>query len=337
MEQTVRLSIVVPCYNEESSIDPLHAAVTAAAAALPDDEVEILFVDDGSTDRTLAALRDLATRDPAVRYVSFSRNFGKEAAMLAGLQRADGDAVVLLDADLQHPPHLLPQMVALHKQGYDQVVACRDRQGEPALRRLPARLFYRTVNRWVDVQLHDGAGDFRLLSRAVVDALLSLPEYHRFSKGLFSWVGFSTVTLTFRHEARQAGTSTWSFGKLVNYALDGMLSFNNKPLRLAVYAGLLQTLLATGYAAWVIVNALVEGVDMPGYATLISAVVGMGGIQLMVLGVIGEYIGRIYYESKHRPHFLIRETDSRPAGRGPSAAPRARSDGDSPAAEVGTA
>ncbi|WP_341720794.1 glycosyltransferase family 2 protein [Micromonospora sp. FIMYZ51] len=306
----MRLSIVVPCYNEERSIGPLHAAVTTAAAALPDDEVEILFVDDGSTDGTLATLRSLATRDPAVRFISFSRNFGKEAAMLAGLQRSRGDAIVLLDADLQHPPHLLPQMVALHKQGYDQVVAVRDRSGEPALRRIPARFFYRAINRWVDVRLQDGAGDFRLLSRDVVDALLALPEYHRFSKGLFSWVGFSTISLPFRHEERQAGTSTWSFGKLFNYALDGLVSFNHKPLRLVVYAGLLQTLIALGYAVWVVVKAAVDGVDMPGYATLISAVIGMGGIQLMVLGVIGEYIGRIYHESKRRPHFLVRETDS---------------------------
>ncbi|BCJ62131.1 glycosyltransferase family 2 protein [Micromonospora endophytica] len=321
----MRLSIVVPCYNEEPSIAALHAALTTAATALPDDEVEILFVDDGSTDGTLAALRDLATRDPAVRYISFSRNFGKEAAMLAGLQRTQGDAVVLLDADLQHPPHLLPQMVALYKQGYDQVVAVRDRSGEPTLRRIPARLFYRAVNRWVDVRLHDGAGDFRLLSREVVEALLALPEYHRFSKGLFSWVGFDTISLPFPHEPRQAGTSTWSFGKLFNYALDGLLSFNHKPLRLVVYVGLLQTLIALGYAIWVVVKAAVEGVDMPGYATLISAVIGMGGVQLMVLGVIGEYIGRIYHESKRRPHFLIRESDStRQAGRDRAARPRAR-------------
>ncbi|MCX4472631.1 putative glycosyltransferase CsbB [Micromonospora sp. MW-13] len=304
----MRLSIVVPCFNEESSLEPLHEALTAATTGLTDD-LEVVLVDDGSTDGTLTVMRRLAAADSAVRYTSFSRNFGKEAAMLAGLRRATGDAVVVLDADLQHPPHLLPRMIALYQQGYDQVIACRDRRGEHMTRRYATRLFYRTVNRLIDVRLHDGAGDFRLLSRPAVDAILALPEYNRFSKGIFSWIGFNTFVLPFPNETRQAGASKWSFGKLVNYAIDGVLSFNNKPLRLAIYAGLLQTLLATGYAAWVIAHSIIEGIDMPGYTTIITAVVGMSGIQMMILGVIGEYIGRIYYETKRRPHFLVKETD----------------------------
>ncbi|BCJ49630.1 glycosyl transferase [Actinoplanes sp. NBRC 14428] len=300
------LSIVVPCFNEENSLVPLHEALREAVPGVP---VEFVFVDDGSTDGTLEVLRKLAAEDPSVRYTSFSRNFGKEAAMLAGLRRATGDAVVILDADLQHPPRLLPRMLQLHRQGFDQVVATRDRRGEAFLRRTTARLFYRTVNRWIDVRLDDGAGDFRLLSRRAVDAILALPEYNRFAKGLFSWIGFSTVVLPYPNERRRTGRSSWTAGRLINYAFDGLLSFNDKPLRLALYGGLLATVFALGYALWVVAHAVVSGVDVPGYTTIIVAVIGMGGFQAVLLGMIGEYVGRIYRESKRRPHFLIGETD----------------------------
>ncbi|MET0423711.1 MAG: glycosyltransferase family 2 protein [Actinoplanes sp.] len=303
----LRLSVVVPCFNEQDSVRPLHDALRAAAPG--DVELEFVYVDDGSADGTLPALRELAASDKAVRYTAFSRNFGKEAAMLAGLRRATGDAVVILDADLQHPPHLLPAMVALHRQGFDQVVACRDRRGEHPVRRVTTRLFYRAVNRWIDVRLDDGAGDFRLLSRRAVDAILALPESNRFAKGLFSWIGFPTAVLPFRHEQRHAGRSKWTVGKLVNYAIDGMLSFNDKPLRLAVYGGLLAVFVALGYSIWVVAHTIVSGVDVPGYTTIIVAVIGMGGFQAAMLGLIGEYVGRIYHETKRRPHFLTRETE----------------------------
>lgn len=305
----MHLSIVVPCFNEETSIEQLHDAITTVMAALPDDEVDIIYVDDGSSDGTLAILRRLAAADGAVRYTSFSRNFGKEAAMLAGLQRATGHAVVILDADLQHPPQLIPQMVACYKQGYDQVVARRDRHGERLPRKIASRLFYRVVNRWIDVRLDDGAGDFRLLSRRAVNAVLAMPEYNRFSKGMFSWIGFPTATLSFSNERRLAGTSTWTFRRLLNYAFDGLLSFNNKPLRAAIHGGLLLTFVAFTYSLWVVLNVMINGVDMPGYTTIICSVIGIGGIQMAILGLIGEYVGRIYYETKNRPHFLIGETD----------------------------
>ncbi|MCW6008802.1 glycosyltransferase family 2 protein [Micromonospora sp. CPCC 205371] len=307
----MRLSVVVPCFNEEASVDRLHSAVTLAVKSLTAD-VEIVFVDDGSDDGTLAALRELAARDSSVKYTSLSRNFGKEAAMLAGLERATGDAIVIMDADLQHPPHLLPRMVELYEQGYDQVIACRDRRGDQFFRTLASRAFYRMVNRLVDVQLVDGAGDFRLLSRRAVDAILSLPEYNRFSKGIYSWIGFNTVVFAYTNEARQGGRSKWSFGKLFNYALDGLLSFNNRPLRLAIYGGLALTLLAVAYMTWVVVSAMVRGIDMPGYTTIIVSVIGLGGIQMMLLGIIGEYIGRLYYEAKRRPHYLAKETEMSP-------------------------
>jgi glycosyltransferase involved in cell wall biosynthesis len=307
----MRLSVVVPCFNEEASVDRLHSAVTLAVKSLTAD-VEIVFVDDGSDDGTLAALRELAARDSSVKYTSLSRNFGKEAAMLAGLERATGDAIVIMDADLQHPPHLLPRMVELYEQGYDQVIACRDRRGDQFFRTLASRAFYRMVNKLVDVQLVDGAGDFRLLSRRAVDAILSLPEYNRFSKGIYSWIGFNTVVFAYTNESRQGGRSKWTFGKLFNYALDGMLSFNNRPLRLAIYGGLALTLLAVAYMTWVVVSAMVRGIDMPGYTTIIVSVIGLGGIQMMLLGIIGEYVGRLYYEAKRRPHYLAKETEMSP-------------------------
>ncbi|MGC4888877.1 glycosyltransferase family 2 protein [Micromonospora sp. DT227] len=309
----VRLSVVVPCFNEEASVERLHGTVRAALAELPDVDVEVVYVDDGSTDGTLAALRRLAAADTDVRYTSLSRNFGKEAAMLAGLRRTTGDAVVIMDADLQHPPRLLPEMLTLYRQGFDQVIARRDRRGDRFVRTLASRSFYRAINWWIDVRLLDGAGDFRLLSRLAVNAILTMPEYNRFSKGLFSWIGFRTAVVTHRNEIRQAGRSRWTFGKLFNYAFDGLLSFNNRPLRLAIYGGLFLTLIAVAYMAWVVADAVEKGIDVPGYTTIIVSVIGLGGIQMMLLGVIGEYIGRIYYETKRRPHYLVQETE-RPAG-----------------------
>jgi glycosyltransferase involved in cell wall biosynthesis len=228
--------------------------------------------------------------------------------MLAGLRMARGDAVVLMDADLQHPPHLLPRMLELHRHGYDQVVAQRDRTGEGRLRTVLSQAYYRLVRRSMDVEVVDGAGDFRLLSRRAVDALLTMPESNRFSKGLFSWIGFDTVSFTYTNVRRAAGRSKWGGRRLVEYGIDGLLSFNSRPLRLAIHTGLWLFLSAFAYALWVVGNVLLDGVDTPGYATLIAAVVGLAGIQLATLGVIGEYVGRIYHEVKGRPHYVVRES-----------------------------
>ncbi len=303
----VLLSIVVPCFNEEDVLARFHDRVTDELGSL-EGEFEIVYVDDGSRDGTLPLLRDLAARDPRrVRYLSFSRNFGKEAAMLAGLRHASGDAVVIMDADLQHPPELVHRMVALHAEGYDQVVARRTREGDRVTRTLTARLYYRAINRLVDVELVDGVGDFRLLSRRTVDAVLDLGEYNRFSKGLFAWVGFRTTTFSYENAVREQGRSKWSFGKLLNYGLDGLLSFNNKPLRAAVHLGLLLLVVALGYAAWIVGDALLNGVDTPGYVTLLVTVTALAGVQMVMVGLIGEYVGRIYYEVKRRPHYLLKE------------------------------
>jgi glycosyltransferase involved in cell wall biosynthesis len=308
----VLLSVVVPCHNEEAVVSCLVEQVVAAVASA-DVEVEIVLVDDGSSDGTSAVLRELNARDSRVRYVLLSRNFGKESAMLAGLVYARGDAVVLMDADLQHPPRLLRQMVDLHREGYDQVVARRTREGDALGRTLLARLYYRLVNSLVEVHIEDGVGDFRLLSRRAVDALLRLGEYNRFSKGLFAWIGFPTAVIDYRNESRQGGgSSKWTLRRLLNYGVDGVMSFNNAPLRLAIYVGTAVTALAFGYVAFLVVAAVVKGISVPGYVTLVAAVAGFGGIQLLFLGVIGEYVGRIYFEAKQRPHFLVADTSDAP-------------------------
>ncbi|MFI5975954.1 glycosyltransferase family 2 protein [Streptomyces sp. NPDC051452] len=305
------ISIVAPCYNEEAVVARFHEEVQKVAEEmLPlGHDMEFVYVDDGSRDRTLTVLTRLADLDARVRYVSFSRNFGKEAALLAGLRHASGDAVIVMDADLQHPPALIKRMVELRERGHDQVIAKRSRTGDRLTRTLTARLYYRVVNRLIDVELVDGAGDFRLLSRRVVDAVVDLTEYNRFSKGLFAWVGFPSTTFEYENVTREAGRSSWTLRSLLNYGLDGLLSFNNRPLRAALWLGVSLLLCAGLYTAWIVGAALAHGVQTPGYVTIITAVTALAGVQMVMLGVIGEYTGRIYYEVKGRPHFLVKATN----------------------------
>ncbi|MGW5428603.1 glycosyltransferase family 2 protein [Streptomyces sp. NPDC004059] len=305
------ISIVAPCYNEEDVLERFHEKIQSVAEELLPlgHDMEFVYVDDGSRDRTLAVLKHLADLDARVRYVSFSRNFGKEAALLAGLRHASGDCVIVMDADLQHPPELIRRMVRLREEGHDQVIARRSRTGDGLARTLAARLYYRFVNRLVDVELVDGVGDFRLLSRRVVDAVLALTEYNRFSKGLFAWVGFPSTTFEYENAAREAGDSSWNLRGLLNYGIDGLLSFNNRPLRAALWLGMGLLLCAGLYTAWIVGAALINGVQTPGYVTIITAVTALAGVQMVMLGVIGEYTGRIYYEVKGRPHFLVKATN----------------------------
>lgn len=305
----VLISIVVPCFDEEEIIRRFHDHVTAELLSIGR-EFELVYVDDGSQDRTLPLLQEIADGDSRTRYVSFSRDFGKEAAMLAGLRHAGGDAVVIMDADLQHPPELVRRMLRLYEEGFDQVIARRTRKGDRVGRTVTARAYYWLINRFVDVELVDGVGDFRLLSRRTVDAVLELTEYNRFSKGILAWVGFRTTTFEYENAVREQGRSKWSFGKLLNYGLDGLLSFNDKPLRAAIYLGMLLVSMAAVYAAWIVGVALVNGVDTPGYVTLLVAVVALAGVQMLMLGVVGEYVGRIYYEVKRRTHFLVKATNA---------------------------
>jgi len=303
----VRLSVVIPCRDEETSLPRLVPVLTEELGTL-DPDFEVVLVDDGSTDATLEVMRALNAEDPRFTYVSLSRNFGKESAMLAGLSRASGDAVAILDADLQHPPQLLASMVPLLEQGYDQVVARRNRRHDPRMRAWVSRLYYRVMNRLVEVPVQDGVGDFRVLNRAAVEALLSLGEANRFSKGLFAWIGFRTATLDYENVGRAEGASKWRLRDLLNYGIDGVLSFNSRPLRLAIWFGALVSGVAFAYVLWVLWKGVVHGVVTPGYVTTIAAVVGFGGVQMILLGVIGEYLGRIYLETKRRPHFLVRES-----------------------------
>nr|WP_202520545.1 glycosyltransferase [Streptomyces sp. SID5614] len=303
------MSVVVPCFDEAEVIESFHAALLGVLDPLGD-SFEICYVDDGSRDRTRPLLNAIAARDPRVHYTAFSRNFGKEAAMLAGLRMSRGAAVVIMDADLQHPPELIPRMLELHRHGYDQVIPRRDRTGEGMVRSTLSHTYYALVRRCMDVELIDGSGDFRLLSRRAVESVLSLPESNRFSKGIFSWIGFDTVTFRYRNSERVAGRSKWGSRRLLNYGIDGLLSFNNRPLRLAIYTGFWVFVSALVYALWTVVRVVLHGVDTPGYATLLTAVVALSGIQLVTLGVIGEYVGRIYHEAKHRPPYVVRETDA---------------------------
>ncbi|WP_306320177.1 MULTISPECIES: glycosyltransferase [unclassified Streptomyces] len=313
--EACQVSVVVPCFNEEEVIHAFHRALLEVLDGTGR-TFEICYVDDGSRDTTRAQLRALAATDERVRYTSFSRNFGKEAAMLAGLRMSRGDVVALMDADLQHPPGLLCRMLELRQHGYDQVVARRDRSGEGVLRRAVSSAYYRAMGRCMDVDVVDGEGDFRLLSRRAVRAVLDLPEANRFSKGIFSWIGFDTVSFTYHNVGRAAGRSKWGGRRLLNYGIDGLLSFNSRPLRLVIYAGLALALAAFAYALWIAANVVTHGVDVPGFATLLVAVAALGGIQLATLGVIGEYVGRIYGETKRRPPYVVRETEASAHGTG---------------------
>ncbi|WP_307827837.1 glycosyltransferase family 2 protein [Nocardioides sp. SYSU D00038] len=305
------LSVVIPCYNEEESLPRLVEVLREVLPPLATD-FEVILVDDGSRDGTLDLLRATAEADPRFRYLALSRNFGKEPAMLAGLSWARGERVAILDADLQHPPQLLAEMLPRLDEGYHQVVARRTRADDPVVRTFLSRAYYRLINRLIEVRLEDGVGDFRVLTRPAVDALLSLGENNRFSKGLFAWIGFPTAVVDYENVSREAGATKWRMRDLFNYGIDGVVSFNHRPLRLAVWFGALMTVVAIGYAAWVLVDAIVNGNGAPGYVTTICAVVGFGGVQMIVLGVIGEYLGRIYVESKRRPIFLLRESSAGP-------------------------
>ena len=303
----MKLSIVVPCYNEEFILPKFYEAIKATMSPL-NITYEVVFINDGSRDGTQKTLEKFAEQDELIRFVSFSKNFGKESAMLAGLSYATGDYVLLMDADLQHPPSLIPVMLERAQEGYDQVIAKRNRKGEKLTRSLLTKTYYKFISSLIDVQLENGIGDFRLLSRQAVDAILSLKEYNRFSKGLFSWIGFNETVIEYDNIIREEGDSKWSFASLLNYGIDGVISFNNKPLRIAIYLGLAVTILDILYVLFMLVQITLRGIDVPGYFTTIAAILLVGGLQLFFMGIIGEYIGRIYYEVKRRPHYIVAKT-----------------------------
>ena len=305
------LSLIVPCYNEQEAL-PVFYRETAKVLASMDCDCELLLINDGSRDNTLAVMKELAAADPRVLYFSFSRNFGKEAAMYAGFCNARGDYIAVMDADLQDPPSLLPEMVRILQSGeYDSVATRRaDRAGEPPVRSWFARRFYSLINRISDADIVDGARDFRLMTREMKDAILSMSEYNRFSKGIFGWVGFKTCWLPFENVERVAGQTKWSFWGLMKYAIDGIISFSQAPLDIASWFGFLMTGIAFLMLIFIVVRRLIFGDPVAGWASTICVIIFIGGLQLFCLGIMGQYLAKTYMEVKNRPHYIISETNA---------------------------
>ena len=306
----MKLSVVIPFYNEENLIQKMYDELVKEINQITKAEFEIIFINDGSKDRTFERMLAIAAGDSRVKYISFSRNFGKEAGTIAGLEYATGEAVILMDGDLQHPPALLPQMIKAYEEGYDVVSARRTRTGEKPHRTFLAKHFYRLANKMMDIELMDGVSEFRLFSRKAVSAILSLQEYNRFSKGIFAWIGFKEKVIEYENQVRTVGETKYSLKFSLNYAIQGILSFNDKPLRMCINFGLFCLLISLVYVLWTFIQYLVVPDSLvSGYFTTIFSVVLFGGIQLISIGVLGEYIGKIYYEVKKRPHYLVDQTN----------------------------
>ena len=310
------VDIIVPCYNEEEVIETFFTETEKIVTKIPDFSFNYLFVNDGSKDNTLQILRSLAKQYDKVKYISFSKNFGKEAAMFAGLENSRGDYVIIMDADLQHPPALIPQMTDAILEGHDCCAAYRTtRKGEACFRSFLSKSFYKLNNRLSNVELPYGAVDFRIMSRQMVDAIINLPETLRFSKGIFSWIGFDTKWIPYENVERTIGTTKWSLKGLFFYAIDGIASFSVAPLRLVSIMGASISVIAFIYALIIFIKTLCFGIDAPGYASLIIIVLFLGGIIELSLGIIGEYIARIFIESKGRPIYISKESNIEHIGR----------------------
>ena len=310
-EKMSKISIVVPMYNEQESLGILYKELNRVTDTLPEYEFEYLFVNDGSSDATLAEIRQLAEKDKRVRYVSFSRNFGKEAALYAGLKNETGDDVATMDGDLQDPPALLPQMIAMIEAGDCDNVATRrvNRKVDPPIRSFFAKCFYKVMRHLSHIEIAVGARDYRLMSRAMVDSIVSVSEYNRFSKGIFAWVGYETKWLEFENVERSAGETKWSFWKLVRYSFDGIINFSDTPIRISSYLGLLLTVLSFVAIIIEVIRALVFGDPVAGWPALVCIITFIGGIQLFCMGIMGQYIAKTYMEVKRRPHYIVKETN----------------------------
>ena len=305
------ISAIVPCYNEEEAIPFFYEEVTRVAAQMTSVDFEFIFIDDGSSDRTLEVLREYAQKDKRVRYVSFSRNFGKESAMYAGLEASKGDYVAIMDADLQDPPSLLPEMLGyIENEGYDSVSTRRsNRKGEPPIRSLFARIFYGIINKISKVKMTPGARDFSLMKRKVVDAILSLPEYNRFTKGIFNWVGFKVKWLSYDNIQRVAGKTKWSFWKLFKYSIECIVAFSTAPLALASFFGFLFCFVALVGILVIVIRHLAGVASAAGWASTLCVVLFVGGVQLFCTGILGTYISKTYLETKSRPLYITAETE----------------------------
>ena len=307
------ISIIVPSYNEEESLPLFYQEIQRIRPDFIEKQVnfELIFVDDGSKDRTLQVIKGLRAQDPSVHFISFSRNFGKEAAIYAGLQASTGDYIVLMDADLQDPPRYLMEMyLAIKNDGYDSVATRRvTRSGEPPIRSFFARTFYRLMNRISNTELVDGARDYRLMTRQMVDAILSMPEYNRFTKGIFGWVGFRTKWLEYENVERVAGETKWSFWKLFKYSLEGITAFSTLPLSIASFMGIILCGIAALAIVFIIVRALLFGDPTAGWPSLASIIIYIGGVQLLCIGILGQYLSKMYLETKHRPIYICKEKE----------------------------
>ena len=310
-EKKPLISLVVPCYNEKDALPLFYQETSRVTHDMSEADFEFVFIDDGSKDDTLSILRALAAQDSRVRFVSFSRNFGKEAGMLAGLEAAKGDYVALMDADLQDPPALLPALLkAVREEGYDCAATRRTtRKGEPPIRSFFARRFYKLINKISDADIVDGARDYRMMRRTVVDAILSMREYNRFSKGIFGWVGFKTKWIPFVNVERVAGETKWSFWKLFLYSLEGIIAFSTAPLAIASVAGFLMCLIAFVLIVFIVIRTMLWGDPVGGWPSMICIILFLGGIQLFCMGILGQYLAKTYLETKKRPVYLVRETE----------------------------
>ncbi|HFI0105987.1 TPA: glycosyltransferase family 2 protein [Streptococcus suis] len=306
------ISVIVPCYNEEEAIPYFYEAMETVRNEMGD-RFEYIFVNDGSKDGTLKVLRQLSSQDQAVRYLSFSRNFGKEAALYAGLQAATGDLVTVMDVDLQDPPEMLIEMKAMLDTNADlDCVGTRrvSRDGEPPIRSFFAKLFYKLMNKISQVEVVDGARDFRLMRRHMVDAILSVSEYNRFSKGIFAWVGFETEYLPYKNVERVAGETSWSFWKLLSYSIEGIINFSDTPLNIASYTGFFTFLLSLVLMVFVVFKTLVFGDPTIGWPSTICIILFLGGLQLMTIGILGKYLAKVFLETKKRPVYIVKEKSS---------------------------
>ena len=306
----MKISIIVPCFNEEEALPIFYEEVSKVLSGM-DTDYELILINDGSRDGTLKVMKELASKDQRVVYLSFSRNFGKESAMYAGFCNVTGDYVAVMDADMQDPPSLLPRMWdILSSSDYDSVATRRkDRKGEPPVRSFFAKMFYRIINRISDADIENGARDFRLMKRDMVDAIVAMNEYNRFTKGIFGWIGFKTYWLDYENTPRVAGETKWNFWKLLKYAIDGIINFSNAPLSIASWFGIAFTAIAFCMMIFVIVRRAVFGDPVAGWASTICVIIFIGGIQLFCIGIIGNYISKMYMETKHRPHYIIAESN----------------------------
>lgn len=305
-----KITLIVPCYNEEEALPFFYREATDVLGTM-NMEYEFLFVNDGSSDKTLDILKNIAREDTHVKYLSFSRNFGKESAMYAGFCNADGDYVAVMDADMQDPPSLLPQMIEILENGeYDSVATRRvSRQGEPLIRSWFARQFYKIINKVSDADIVDGARDFRLMKKEMVCAIVSMSEYNRFSKGIFGWIGFRTYWFPYENVERVAGETKWNFWKLFKYAIEGITNFSHAPLEMASGFGILMTGISLVALLFLVIRRLVFGDPVDGWASQVCITIFIGGIQLFCIGIMGHYVGKTYAETKNRPHYIISETN----------------------------